>query len=96
MSTYTPGPWNANNIKDDPNDLACAVWAADGHTPICTTSFSVGRYNEVGPRTRHANARLIAAAPQLLAALKALLCEPMAERTVDAAKRAIRAAEGKD
>lgn len=33
---------------------------------------------------------------QLLEALKALLCEPMAERTVDAAKRAIRAAQGKD
>lgn len=33
---------------------------------------------------------------QLLEALKGLLHEPMAERTVDAAKRAIAAAQGKD
>ncbi len=43
-----------------------------------------------------ANAHLIAAAPELLEALKHLLCEPMAERTVDAAKRAIAKAEGKE
>ena len=53
----------------------------------------------VHPRTdRHAlmaNARLIAAAPDLLAALKAML-NPDAEGDIDQAMAAIRKAEGRD
>ena len=59
---HTPTPWNANNIKDDPNDLACAVWDKSGDIPICTGSFSVGKYNEVDAQTKHDNMLFIAQA----------------------------------
>ena len=82
-SQPTPGPWKHNGLPEpyftqnrDPKEWEpCSVWADD--VPICTTDFSVGRYKAVDLRTRAANARLIAAAPALLAALDTVLSEGM-------------------
>lgn len=68
---HTPGPWQHNATKPftdiagkSHDGLARAVWAGD--VPICTTAFSVGKYGEQPPEVNDANARLIAAAPELL------------------------------
>ena len=70
---HTPTPWNANNIKDDPNDLACAVWDKSGDIPICSGSFSVGKYNEVDAQTKHDNMLFIAQAVNAHEAMKEAL-----------------------
>ena len=52
-ATHTPGPWSA--------DLVCnKVRANDGEIEICRT------YSDVNIAEENANARLIAAAPELL------------------------------
>jgi hypothetical protein len=57
---YTPGPWKVVDISDP------MVYPEDGSTPICLIT---GMYHK--PR-KYANAKLIAAAPELLEA-----CEDM-------------------
>jgi hypothetical protein len=71
-NTHTPAPW-----KIEPHDHANVIWADNG--TICdvfhanenddmTSGFPVMQESE-------ANARLIAAAPELLEALQELLCD---------------------
>ena len=68
---HTPGPWQSNDYTADGRlVLACAVWTRDSNTPIATTRFQIGKYAEKDRVIQHANARLIAAAPDLLAALQ--------------------------
>ena len=72
MSDYTPGPWvHIPNEKFRPG--AVLVWTAKGpgHGAICELSGPNG-YTETMAR-HEANARLIAAAPDLLAAAEAVL-----------------------
>jgi hypothetical protein len=59
MAEHTPGPWEAY----DGHDHALGHWLVltEDHVVVCDTLFD-------GP-THEANARLIAAAPDLLAAL---------------------------
>ena len=57
---HTPGPWKFGGTG------SCEIYAADGKA-ICEISFSALMYDGEGT----ANARLIAAAPALLAALEA-------------------------
>lgn len=87
MIAHTPGPWVA------------VVGGADGKVRC-----SDGRYFLVGDLIYHednkANARLIAAAPDLLAALKGLLApEPggvyATNDVIDAARAAVAQAEGR-
>jgi hypothetical protein len=66
MSAHTPGPWSKNGLPRDfigieTDDVYVAHVLRDGHTP------------DGGPLQAVANARLIAAAPELLAAAKAAL-----------------------
>jgi hypothetical protein len=67
MTQHTPGPWIAHGkivYWKDPKD-----WP--GYPPImCETSIS---YGQIRPETANANARLIAASPMLLEALKQIL-----------------------
>lgn len=79
-ATHTPGPWESNQIAggspgDPSNGHARAVWSADGETIVC---YMVGSRPRQQPEDDviDANARLIAAAPELLAALQALLHHP--------------------
>lgn len=59
MATHTPGPWSVPKYF--------------GYGTICAEKEQViARISAVGVRATAANARLIAAAPDLLAALKAL------------------------
>lgn len=82
---HTPGPWrviNSDMVVGHEGQLV----ADCERTPHCERPAS--------PTVEAmANAHLIAAAPELLEALKNLLYKPMAERTIDAAKRAIAKAE---
>ncbi len=78
MSEHTPGPWKADEprfgyqmIRQDPID-----WDGHGYQAICTVPQST-KGSHYGEMFR-ANARLIAAAPDLLAALThclGILCE---------------------
>lgn len=62
MSKHTPGPWR---IVNSPRSSSLEVYAGD--TAICELWRRADRAAE------HATAKLIAAAPDLLAALKALM-----------------------
>jgi hypothetical protein len=76
---YTPGPWEADHcserrIKDDPGH-----WQIDGPTPMglnntmpYTVADTSNRNYCISPEEDAANARLIAAAPTMLKALKAI------------------------
>jgi len=61
---HTPGPWHVNTLEVVP----FSIHAHRG----CVAEVSRGTMNEVGADEIEANARLIAAAPELLAALENL------------------------
>lgn len=88
MADPTPGPWSVIGFEDlpDVDDLMIVAFdvAAPGERPpelyICNIGSDGGRYSafapvEAGPQwpASLANARLIAAAPELLDALQSLL-----------------------
>lgn len=64
-ATHTPGPWKISNV---PGRDALAVDANDDHNEHVATVW----YSEHPAAEGAANARLIAAAPELLKVLKAL------------------------
>ena len=65
---HTPGPWKAVEWSDDRIEFTAGYeFSADGHL-LPLDSMSTNNYDEV-----HANARLIAAAPDLLEALMLML-----------------------
>ena len=74
MTKHTPGPWNANDIKDPWADkdakLARAVWTSNGEKFICSAipEKFIGKKEIVDEETASANCKLIAAAPDLLEA----------------------------
>ncbi len=98
MAQHTPGPWHLG---------AKFVGTVDGYSvqgfPISAQGQSICRVHAghiLGFGNEDANARLIAAAPDLLAALKALLAYEDAEEgfflsgDTEAARAAITKAEG--
>lgn len=69
MKNYTPGPWKVMFSIPEVGECALAVWPADTvhgcvGSPICKVSPE-----HLMNETDEANARLIAAAPELLEAL---------------------------
>lgn len=78
---FTPGPWTAAHYPE--HDEPCYAISAEGHAPdlfvaLCYYQAGMGDipehddYEERRRATAEANARLIAAAPSLLQALKHL------------------------
>lgn len=67
-SKHTPGPWAVHDHPTDPNQFGHHVTTVDGLT-ICSVTYQLpsGTAHGVEEATRVANARLIAAAPELLA-----------------------------
>jgi hypothetical protein len=95
MSAYTPGPWKVDDYADDPRIRS---------ERYCIALVTGGLDGDEKPEpTRLANAHLIAAAPELLEAVRALLAasdhtlpsEWRRDRPVSIAKAAIAKAEGR-
>jgi hypothetical protein len=106
QATHTPGPWEIGSInKRDKN-----LWWSAVFTPKSTGKFHTPRAGEalgVDREECEANARLIAAAPDLLEALRGLLRETKAKNPspkvgkdfsllvhIEGARKAIAKAEG--
>lgn len=88
MSEYTQGPWIIH--PDYKKDSNFQVHSANGE-PVIHGCGCCG-----SPWCKPEDARLIAAAPQLLEALKALCeCNSLNQNLWDNARHAIAAAEGK-
>ena len=88
MSKHTPGPWEAS--EGYPSD----VWHVD--MPNRTLSVSVSRHetDDMPVEEVQANARLIAAAPDLLAALERIAWTECGAFSVQIARDAIVKAKG--
>ena len=94
-TTYTPGPWEVEVIRDGRNHWIMPV-AGGGH------GWVGKRYMAVGDAIDIHDARLIAAAPELLEALQALLPDavgnhiggPDTQARIDAARATIAKATG--
>ena len=88
---HTPGPW----VVDSGNGTACYIRPAD-HEPGV---MAVAQVCKRGWSEKQANARLIAAAPEMLAALKdaldALIQSATEARHIEPTKVVIRAAVDK-
>lgn len=65
--THTPGPWKARNLHTDKDPRWQIIHADNVGLPIVELAKHTG---ETHPPKMAANARLIAAAPDMLAALK--------------------------
>ncbi len=71
-SKHTPGPWVVHDHPTDPYQYGHHVTTADGLT-VCSVTYQlpVSTPHGVEEATRVANAHLIAAAPEMLEALRA-------------------------
>lgn len=66
--SHTPGPWMVNKDNDQIGD----VWAVNPNIPVAQAQM-IGSLRFPDHKQREANTHLIAAAPELLAACKALI-----------------------
>jgi len=73
MSAHTPGPWHFAPGADNESDFANCAGSIKSNSDVHGGSYHIARIWDDGPNPK-ADARLIAAAPELLAALK--LAEP--------------------
>ena len=69
--SHTPGPWHVGAHGEIGTDESCIAIPCDKVREHIIIARSVS--SKIGWRERNANTRLIAAAPDLLAALEALL-----------------------
>ena len=97
MNTHTPGPWTARIQKNKSHaDLGWIIEHSNGRIGWASLAYAdTNREAGADDPSREANARLIAAAPDLLAALEGVL--RVADRATvefDAARAAIAKARG--
>lgn len=100
MSEHTPGPWRVDpehwgDVQDANGHEICAVFDENDQGE----QWKIGGTITATTREGWANARLIAAAPDLLAALEAIMNarwrpEGMSEENADRARAAIARATG--
>lgn len=69
---HTPGPWEAIRGVDPADDMRCGVSAARGDRGYLVATIENGAPGDICD-TEYANARLIAAAPELLESVAFLL-----------------------
>jgi hypothetical protein len=99
MSKHTPGPWV---VRDDGHDYLWPLIDAENVGAGHYASIAIAIQRDPHPQhrggidaaTAAANARLIAAAPELLNALKQLVDTPVSDSAYRAARAAIARAEG--
>ena len=72
MSTHTPGPWEAFEAKDEHGDATIGI-RGDGEFIATMDLVSINGGPYCLPVRGNANARLIAAAPELLEALRKVI-----------------------
>jgi hypothetical protein len=75
---HTPGPWRFN---ENPTHADLTIWGSEGTAVVTDLGDRLTTYKQ-----NCANARLIAAAPELLAALKSIeseLSDLLFQRTLD-------------
>ncbi len=73
MSGHTPGPWVCVHQPSRDAEIATVVWVEDWCVGVLTPGFPGGNYRDVEFGLSIADASLIAAAPDLLAACKLAL-----------------------
>ena len=75
MSTkHTPGPWVAEcDPSNNNSEIATIAWVADWCVGIPTPGYPGGNYRDTEYGLAEADARLIAAAPDLLKALRSVI-----------------------
>ena len=94
MTDHTPGPWTWGKPRGE--DPIGAIFAAD-RTIVLNLGDGTDYYPTAGTMPKEANARLIAAAPELLEAIKLLLSSSHDYQTgIAEAEAAIAKAEGRD
>lgn len=77
MSKHTPGPWSTQRALDGSGDVGIT---APGVRNVIAECFAAMRHrDERATDEAEANARLIASAPELLAACEAVLAVPADE-----------------
>lgn len=82
VTPYTPGPWRVH--EDIPSDSYCPLIEAENSEGYSVDIANVSRPATGGLDNMEANAKLIAAAPELLEALK--LCAMLINKRVTAGK----------
>lgn len=70
QAKHTPGPWEYRHI----GGVRGQHYVGAGAFKIISDTHATGTTNDGGQAEREANARLIAAAPDLLGACRALVC----------------------
>jgi hypothetical protein len=72
MSDHTPGPWKARDYKNDDGDIwvDCDSWRNPKTASCRGGTLATAHEHGAGEGTVEGNARLIAAAPEMLAALE--------------------------
>lgn len=104
---HTPGPWAIEDPMGAKDGLTIVQAGLDAYewefiAMVCQSDFvdgdHMGRQRFISPKEQEANARLIAAAPDLLEVAKLLVSwldeEDGAHKLCDKARAAIRKAEG--
>lgn len=92
--THTPGPWRAAIGDDDDQRAGEFELACLEHHIYGTNIYAPGEYYSDSHAEHLANAHLIAAAPELLAALKAIQKYVLSEHDMGLVDAAIAKAEG--
>lgn len=90
-TTHSPGPWN---VEDEGHmDHEGKLWVVDSRG-LCVAELEMYHDAVIDEDEAETNAALIAAAPDLLAALKELVSLPLNTSSVESALRIIAKAEG--
>lgn len=69
--THTPGPWRPRDYLNNDGDIWIDCWASGKRDKSLGGTLAVALHTGCGAGDMHANARLIAASPDLLTACQA-------------------------